>query len=262
MSARPSRAAGRAPAALRRAAPAGWALLAALLAPATLSGCYAPQLVMLRSGLDSLRTVVDTLVVRDAIALRVLEETRAELAQQRDVLLSTRATAGSTTQELFEQMERLEGKLDEVMGRFQQVQQRAPLAVPPSGPAGADPGQLYDQAAADLTQGRYTMALQGFRDFVRRFTDSELADNAQYGVGECFFAQSMFDSAATEYRRVEAAWPQGEKVPAALYKLALAEEKLGRRDAARKGLEDLVRRFPLSGEAQLARERLGLPSRR
>jgi tol-pal system protein YbgF len=238
------------------------AVVAVMLAALPLAGCYAPQLALMRSGLDSLRTVVDTLVVRDAIAYRVLEETRADVAAQRDVLLSTRATTGSTTQELFEQMGRLEGKLDEVMGRFNQLQQRAPVSVPSSAPTGADPGQLYDQAAQDLTQGRYAMALRGFRDFVQRFTTSELADNAQYGVGECFFAQSMFDSAATEYRRVESSWPQGEKVPAALYKLALAEDKLGRRDASRKGLEDLVKRFPLSGEAQLARERLGLSNRR
>ncbi len=238
------------------AAPAaGLALVALLVVP--LGGCYAPQMVLLKSGLDSLRTQVDTLVVRDSVAYRVLEETRREVASQRDILLSTRATAGSTTQELFEQMGRLEAKLEEVMGRFQQITQRA---TPPP-PAGPDPNQLYDQAAQDLTQGRYAMALTGFRELVQRFPGAELADNAQYGVGECFFAQSMFDSAATEYARVGALHPEGDRVPAALYKLALTHEKLDRRAEAKRTLEDLVKRFPLSGEAQLARERLG-PSRR
>ena len=121
-----------------RAAPAAGVALAALLA-APLCGCYAPQMMLLKSGLDSLRTQMDTLVVRDSIAYRVLEETRREVASQRDILLSTRATAGSTTQELFEQMGRLEAKLEEVMGRFQQITQRA---TPPP-PAGPDPNQLY-----------------------------------------------------------------------------------------------------------------------
>jgi tol-pal system protein YbgF len=243
------------------------ALLGALglaAATAALPGCMAPQLVLLRSGLDSLRVQVDTLMVRDSVAYRVLLDTRRDLAEQRDVLLSTRATAGSTTQDLFEQMSRLEGKLDEVMGRFNQVAQRSTPASPGSAApaAAAEVPQLYDQAAQDLTQGRYAMALQGFREVVRRDSASELADNAQYGAGECFFAQSMFDSAAVEYGRVEASWPRGEKVPAALYKLALAEDRLGRKERARKTLEDLVQRFPLSGEAQLARERLGVPKRR
>ena len=101
------------------------------------------------------------------------------------------------------------------------------------------------------------MALQGFREFVSRFGTHELADNAQYGVGECFFAEAKFDSAGVEYARVEKDWPQGDKVPAALYKLALCQEKLQKAAESRKTLEDLVKRFPLSGEAQLARERLG-----
>jgi TolA-binding protein len=81
-------------------------------------------------------------------------------------------------------------------------------------------------------------------------------------VGECFFAQSRFDSAAVEYARVETGWPQGDRVPAALYKLALSKERLGQGEAAKQGFEDLVRRFPNSGEAQLARERLGGGRRR
>ena len=242
----------------RSRGPAAWASLALAATLAGLPACMPPQLLTVRSGLDSLRTVVDTLVVRDSVAFRVLQDTRREIAEQRDILLSTRATTGSTTQELFEQMGRLEGKLDEVMGRFNQISQRAPVAEP----GAADPNQLYDQAAQDLTQGRYALALSGFQDFVQRFPASELADNAQYGIGECYFAQSKFDSAAVEYAKLDSLYPQGDKVPAALYKLALSQEKLGRASVAKKTLEDLIRRYPLAGEAQLARERLGTARRR
>src|SRR5712691_11290204 len=96
---------------LRRAEAIGMALVAAALAG--VPACTPPQLLTLRSGLDSLRTVVDTLNVRDSLAFLVVQQTRQEVTEQRDILLSTRATAGSTTQELFEQMQRLQGKLDE-----------------------------------------------------------------------------------------------------------------------------------------------------
>jgi tol-pal system protein YbgF len=224
------------------------------------SGCYAPEIGLVRSGLDSLRAVVDTMQVRDAAAFAVLRDTRREVGEQRDILLSTRASSGTTTQELFDKMGRLEGKLDDVMGRFQQISQR--VAAPPAAPQQVDPNQLYDQAGQDLSQGRYALALQGFRDFVRRYPTADLADNAQYGVGECFFAQSQFDSAGAAYAKVEESWPQGDKVPAALYKLALSRDRLGQKDAAKKAFEDLVKRFPNSGEAQLARERLGDTRRR
>jgi tol-pal system protein YbgF len=235
---------------------AGGALVAGLLLALVLplAGCVAPQLALIQSGLDSLRTQVDTLQVRDAVSYRLLGDLRREVSEQRDILLSSRASSGSTTQELFQQMGRLEGKLDEVMGRFNQVQQRTPQ--PPAGPAGPDPTQLYEQAAQDLTQGRYPLALQGFREYVQRFPSTDLADNAQYGVGECLFAEAQFDSAATEYERIESLYPQGDRVPAGLWKLALCREKLGQTVQARKALEDLVKGFPLSGEAQLARDRL------
>jgi tol-pal system protein YbgF len=246
-----------------RAARAALAALCALVLASATSGCVAPQLVLIKSGLDSLRTAVDTLTVRDSVAFTVVRDMRREVAEQRDILLSTRATAGTTTQELFDQMGRLQGKLDEVMGRFNQISQRQSTAPPPSSaPASVDPNQLYDQSSQDLTQGRYAMALQGFREFVRRFPATELSDNAQYGVGECFFAQSVFDSAAAEYAKVEAQYPQGDKVPAALYKLGLSQDKLGQAAASKKSFDDLIKRFPNSGEAQLARERLGGTRRR
>ena len=262
---------------ISRLAAAGMASVLLTACLACVTSCTPPQLLTLRSGLDSLRTVVDSMDVRQSTTLAELRGARREIAEQKDILLSTRASSGTTTQELFEQMGRLEGKLDEVMGRFSQITQRAPAAggspaAPgspsagpgPAGPAagGSDSNQMYDQAAQDLTQGRYDLALTGFREFVGRYPKAELADNAQYGVGESFFARSQFDSAAAEYARVEVQYPQGDKVPAALYKLALSQEKLGRPTDSRATLERLVRRFPLSGEAQLAKERLGGPRRR
>jgi tol-pal system protein YbgF len=240
----------------RRASAAG-ALVALAAALPFATGCYSPALLASRGGLDSLRMRVDTLMVRDSVAYALLLDTRHELASQRDLLLSTRASTGSTSQEVSDQMSRLGARLDDVMGRFNRLEQKS--SVPPAGGSATavDPAAAYDQSAQDLTQGRYVLALQGFRDFVARFPTSELADNAQYGVGECYFAQARFDSAAVEYGRVDKSWPDGDKVPAALYKLALCQDKLGQSSDSRKTLDALVKRFPLSGEAQLARERLG-----
>ena len=238
---------------------AGLLLVCALALAA--GGCVPPQLLAVRSGLDSLRAVVDTMVVRDAAAYRVLDETRREVAEQKDILLSTRAASGTTTRELFDQMSRLETRLEEVMGRFQQVTQRTGTGAGAPVTAAPDARQLYDQATQDLTQGRYALALQGYREYLRRFPSGENAGDAQYGAGECWFAEARYDSALTEYTRVEALPSAGDRLPSALYKRALCEDRLGRAADSRKTLEELVRRFPLSGEATLARERLGRAKR-
>lgn len=243
------------------------ASVAAVLLAASLGapGCYTTQMQLLKSGLDSLRTQVDVMVVRDSIAARTLDDTRRELAEQRDLLLSTRATASSTARETEETLGRLEGKLDDIMARFRIAAERGSTRPGEPAPAtgggapaatGPAPVELYDQATTDLTQGRYALALAAYREFVQRYGQMDLADNAQYGVGECFFAQAQFDSAAVEYRRVGERWPSGERVPAAIYKMALCLERLGRRAESVSAFEDLLKRFPQSGEAQLARDRV------
>jgi tol-pal system protein YbgF len=257
-------------------------------------GCYTTQLGLLRSGLDSLRAQVDTMTARDSVTANVLADMRREVGSQRDLILSSQARQSSTQSELADLMSRLDGRLEEITNRFTKASERAnsgalrllppviaspEAASPPAGsspavpaagavagaaaPGGSGPSasQLFDLATRDLTEGRYPLALQGYREFLKRYPDTELADNAQYGVGECFFAQAAFDSAAVEYARVGEQWPKGDRAPAALYKLALSQERLGRAADSRKTFEDLVRRFPSSSEAGLARDRLGASQR-
>jgi tol-pal system protein YbgF len=235
--------------------------LVALLLP----GCYTIQLARLQQGLDSLRVVADTLQARDSLSLQLAREARRDLDEQRDLLMGTRASTGSTSREIFDALSRLEAKLDDLGRRFETVSSRmpAPGGAAAGTPAGAvAPEAVYDQAALDLTQGRYALALGEFRQFVEQYPQHDLADNARFGAAECFFAQAQLDSAAVEYARVESDYPQGDKVPAALYKLALCYERLDKQGKAEETLQALVKRFPNSGEAQLARDRLGTGRRR
>jgi len=75
-------------------------------------------------------------------------------------------------------------------------------------------------------------------------------------VGESFYAQGQYDSAAVEYRRVVDGWPSGDKVPAALYKLGVTYQKMNLSAEARATYRTLIEKAPRSGEAKLAEERL------
>jgi tol-pal system protein YbgF len=251
---------------------AGWVTLLLLGVALGTPGCYTAQMTLVKTGLDSLRTQVDTMAARDSVSAQLIADTQRDLAEQKDLLLATRATATSTSREMAESLDRMEGKLDDIIARFRIQTERQPAIRPidpaaapdtsgraakPAG-AAANATQLYDQATSDLTQGRYAMALTGYRNYLQRFPDTDLADNAQYGAGECFFAQARFDSALVEYKQVGVRWASGDRAPAALYKVGLCQERLGRKDEAKATFEDLVKRFPQSGEAQLARDRIGV----
>jgi len=145
----------------------------------------------------------------------------------------------------------------------------------PAPPAGRSVAALsaedsYQAAYLDFSRGRYELAMSGFRDFLRRYPDSALADSAQYGIGESYYsmataaaAQGQADKATQaleqsvqEFRKVIVIYPRGAKVPPALYKEALALAELKQTGLARARLQYLVDNFPQSEEAPLAKERL------
>ena len=153
----------------------------------------------------------------------------------------------------------------------------APAAAPATPPPGGRPAtgaltpqDIYQAAYIDFSKGSYPLAIAGFREFVRRFPDHELADNAQYWIGEAELglsrgyanqgqadkATEALEHAVQEFRKVVANYPRGDKTPAALYKEALALLDLKQPGLAKARLQYLVDNFPQAEETPLARERL------
>jgi TolA-binding protein len=154
----------------------------------------------------------------------------------------------------------------------------APTAIiVPTPPATARPTtgamqaqDLYQAAYIDFSKGNYPLAITGFKEFLRRHPDDELADNAQYWIGEAYLSlargfgdggqadkeSQSLQQAVQEFRRVVADHPRGDKAPTALYKEALALIQLKQPQVAQSRLQYLVDNFPQAEETPLARERL------
>ncbi len=120
----------------------------------------------------------------------------------------------------------------------------------------ADGKRLYDIAYRDLMQENYQLALINFRAYLDRYPGTRLADNAQYWLGEVYYAQGQYNVAVEEFRKVIEDYPGQDKVPSAYYKLALCFQLLDDVPTARRYLEYILETFPDSREAQLAEERL------
>jgi len=130
----------------------------------------------------------------------------------------------------------------------------APLPVPST--AGLSPTRMYDTARADYFASQYSSAILGFEAFLRAFPRSELADDAQFHIGESKFNQKEFSDAITAYNLVIQNYPGANAVPDAYYKRGFASEGLGQTDAARASYEAVIKNFPNSTAAQLARQSL------
>ena len=154
----------------------------------------------------------------------------------------------------------------------------APLAAPPAVPAAVappatgalQPQDIYQAAYIDFSRGNYSLAIAGFREFLRRYPAHDLAGNAQYWLGEGYlglaraYANAVqadkeaeaLSQAVQEFRKVLVNYSRADKVSTALYKEALALIELKQPQQAAARLQYLVENFPQAEEAPLARERL------
>jgi tol-pal system protein YbgF len=116
--------------------------------------------------------------------------------------------------------------------------------------------ELYNQAYTDYTQMRYPLAISGFKEVIQRYPESDLADNAQYWIGECLMAQRQYKRALESFEDVLRMYPGSNKLAEASYKKAMALEALGRKDEAIEQLEAVIEEFPRTQVERNATQRL------
>src|SRR5262249_4222546 len=159
-------------------------------------GCYTARMQRMEQSLGTLQTKADT----DSVALAGM---RRDLAEQKDILLSLKAGSNTTSKELVDRLEEISSKLDDTGQRMSNQHSQMPVRAPgdpwwttvPTGPpaiSSDDAEAMYEQAAKDFTQGRFELALSGFRTLLDSAPNHELADNALYGVGESFYALAKY----------------------------------------------------------------------
>ncbi|RPJ40683.1 MAG: tol-pal system protein YbgF, partial [Candidatus Latescibacterota bacterium] len=115
---------------------------------------------------------------------------------------------------------------------------------------------LFAAAYLDRIRGNYSAARAGFDAFLQAYPTSALSDDARYWIGECHLAEGNPGEAAAQFAKVEREFPDSERVPAALLKLATCRLELGEKAEARKILTRIVEEHSGAVEASLAKEKL------
>jgi tol-pal system protein YbgF len=120
----------------------------------------------------------------------------------------------------------------------------------------SDSLRVYNMAMNDMKSGNYPLAISEFGQFVESFPGDELADNALYWQGECYYASKEFPRAVAVFERVLAEYPKGDKVPAAKLKLGYTLLEMKQKKKGTQHLRELIKQHPGSEEAALAKARL------
>jgi len=119
-----------------------------------------------------------------------------------------------------------------------------------------DPSSVYYAAYSDYIKENFDLAIEGFRQFIRSFPDSGLADNSLYWIGECHYAKKKYQEAINTFNELLAKYKDGDKAPAAILKKGYALIEMGRQSEGLAILKELISRFPLSEEASLAGQKI------
>ena len=116
--------------------------------------------------------------------------------------------------------------------------------------------ETYRQALQLYGDGQVEQSIEQFRQFVAANPDSDLADNAQYWMGEGYYSQGDYNRSIIELNEVLLKYPRGDRVPGALLALATAFADSGDKIDARLILQKLINDHPDSEEAEAGRQQL------
>jgi tol-pal system protein YbgF len=117
-------------------------------------------------------------------------------------------------------------------------------------------GDLYRDAYETFHKGDLEGARRKFEAFLKQYPNTELSDNAQFWIGETYYLKKDYEKAILEYEKAIVKYPEGDKIPAAIFKQALAFLELGDKTNARNLLKRVIEKYPNSDQAGLAKKKL------
>lgn len=129
---------------------------------------------------------------------------------------------------------------------------QAPPAAPPSDGPGLPAADLFQNAEDDFHTGKLNLALQGYTQYLKWYSDTPLASEAQYRIGSIHQSQNDLEGALKDFDALLSTYPDSKKVPETLFYKGKVLMLLGRTAEANAAFRELRKRFPTSDVAKQA----------
>lgn len=123
-------------------------------------------------------------------------------------------------------------------------------------PAVLSEQQLYQMAYDSVINSNFERSVAEFDQYLSIYPEGRFVTNAHYWKGQAFLYLNRYEEARDAYEIILEQYPDSAKLPDAMYGLGLAYQGLGNIPRARQLLNDIKRRFPNTGVANLADTRL------
>jgi tol-pal system protein YbgF len=173
---------------------------------------------------------------------KLAQEQQAKLAQVQEAMDALNRAARKSGADLAVDLEKAQNDLSQIHGTIeviqhrldqieqanadrdkkidanaQFVQQRQKEMTHPTDKVG-----LYNLARQKLDEGDTGAARQLFGEFLQRYKNDEMAANAQYWLGETYYADKRYNDAIVEFQKVVKQYKGSDKAPDALLKIGMS----------------------------------------
>jgi tol-pal system protein YbgF len=193
-----------------------------------------------------------------ALKARILEEKGKTIGEKSQANEDRIKALEERFQSFEDRLKELDGKIEKLAS--QQIESEKPTSTKETltemKGISARVGDLYKDAYETFQKGDLGEARRKFEAFLKQYPNTELSDNAQFWLGETYYLKKDFEKAILEYEKAIAKYPEGDKIPAALFKQALAFLELGDKTNARNLLKRVIQRYPHSDQAEMAEKKL------
>ncbi len=103
---------------------------------------------------------------------------------------------------------------------------------------------IYKQGMTAINAGNNEEAAQKFTALMTKYPEHKLAGNAQYWLGEAYYAQKDYAKAAVAFGKGLEKYKDGNKGADSLLKLGMSMRELGKKDEACTAFKTLPTEFP------------------
>jgi tol-pal system protein YbgF len=147
-------------------------------------------------------------------------------------------------------------RLSAIEERLQIYDMQISKAVAKISPQALTETDSYQKGLDQVHSGEFLSAVASFRTFLKSYPRSELSDNAQYWIAECYYAMRDYAKAIKEFQLVVERYPRSEKASGAVLKQGFSFAELGMTEEAKAFLNKVIKDYPGSEEAVRAKERM------
>jgi tol-pal system protein YbgF len=125
-----------------------------------------------------------------------------------------------------------------------------------AGPAPDSKSGAYEVAYQLFKDRKYKESREKFEVFVREYSKTDLADNAQFWIAETYFAEKDFESAILSYETLFKKYPDSDKAGSGMFKQGLAFAEIGDVKTGIIILNRLIEKYPDSKDAEAAKKKI------